>query len=237
MGRIEQARVELGSPNVVWYRGHIQGDWSLVPSLLRRRVDQAKEGLLFHKFKQRAMELASPQKSAWETLFDMQHYGVPTRLLDWTEVLGVALYFSSVDVSAMKMGGLSISANPCVWVLNPGRLNESARGSRDLVRCGDSNFSYEVDYWSDVECRVGEVFAIDPPFRNARINAQRGMFTVHGDPRCLSEVYPEAVRKVHAVCDGTEMERFFEYAGLNPHALFPDLEGLATFLRATCGVR
>ncbi|MBV8970101.1 MAG: FRG domain-containing protein [Verrucomicrobia bacterium] len=30
----------------------------------------------------------------WDILFAMQQYRTPTRLLDWTEGLGVALYFA-----------------------------------------------------------------------------------------------------------------------------------------------
>lgn len=34
------------------------------------------------------------KNSEWETLIDMQNYGVPTRLLDWMSNLGIALYFA-----------------------------------------------------------------------------------------------------------------------------------------------
>jgi hypothetical protein len=32
--------------------------------------------------------------SSWEALSEMQHYRIPTRLLDWTETLAVALFFA-----------------------------------------------------------------------------------------------------------------------------------------------
>ena len=32
----------------------------------------------------------------------MQHYGTPTRLLDWTEVLGIALYFAVLGVDELR---------------------------------------------------------------------------------------------------------------------------------------
>ena len=46
----------------------------------------------------------------------MQHYGTPTRLLDWTEVSPIALFFA---VRNPKLG-----VNSVVWVMNPGWLNK-----------------------------------------------------------------------------------------------------------------
>ena len=52
---------------------------------------------------------------SWLTL--MQHYGLPTRLLDWSESPLVALYFAlSSDEDA--------KADAAVWVLNPMKLNK-----------------------------------------------------------------------------------------------------------------
>src|SRR5664279_2442518 len=59
-----------------------------------------------------------PGLSGWQPLFDMQHNFVPTRLLDWTTNLNVALFFA---LSAED------SAFPSVFVLQPCILNAKAQ--------------------------------------------------------------------------------------------------------------
>ena len=67
----------------VWYRGHGKVGWQLTPALHRLKNAPAEIAMI-NQFRQNANLLVeqTPQ-SDFDWLFLMQHYGVPTRLLDW----------------------------------------------------------------------------------------------------------------------------------------------------------
>ena len=90
---VRKARSELNNPDLLWYRGMSRSDYELIPSLLRVVNGLKKEQDLFNEYQRSAARLTVPRSNDWELLFDMQHYGIPTRLLDWTDVLGVAIAF------------------------------------------------------------------------------------------------------------------------------------------------
>ena len=223
MSEVRRAREELGNPETVWYRGHWSSAYSLLPSLVRVPGGLSKEQPLFHKYRQAAAHLMKERDSDWDTLFDMQHYGIPTRLLDWTETLGVAVFFA-----------LGTEPNEAaVYLLDPTKLNRQATGSREIKHSDDPGFSYRSVYWNKVPFAPRLPIALEPPFQNGRLFAQRGTFTVHGDDeRSLDAQCPDCIRKVLLPSVARKgAAEFLQFASLNELSIFPDMVGIASHIR------
>ena len=168
------------------YRGHASDVWDLTPTLFRKRTTKAAtdfEWATFFEFQARARELHVAQSSDWDTFFHMRHHGLPTRLLDWTENFGVALYFAVRGVKPLS------GHRPCLWLLNPYALNAFTVKTRDLWSPKYLGYSKRRDRFYDYGELLGQGIwwrrpvAIYPNQRSARMFAQRGWFTIHGtDP-------------------------------------------------------
>jgi len=219
----------------------MESSWQLQPTLQRHCLRQGLkrpagirhlEHSLFFEFRSRARELHGQSLSDWDVLFYMRHHGVATRLLDWSEVLGVAVYFA--------LQNASVKSTPCIWLLNPYALNERSWKGRDLVAPeylpqGPYGFQgYLVDHGFDWTKPV----ALYPLQRSARLHAQQGHFTIHGkDSRPLDVIVREVVRKVLLPKEAwKDARRFLKDAGINEYLLFPDLDGLKRHLHTKYGV-
>jgi hypothetical protein len=188
--------------------------------------------------------------SDWDILFAMQHHLTPTRLLDWTEILGVAVYF------AVEYGHPIRPKAPVVWVLNPYRLNALAWGEtcKDLIapenlgweKFKKSNGGAKGEYWT-----YGEIVqdleefgwdlpvAIYPRQKTDRMQAQSGRFTIHGDVHLpLDQLVRQRVLQSVPIPDAAidDALSFLEIAGINRASLFPDLDNLSFHLRKTNGL-
>src|SRR5712691_12753295 len=107
---IERLDVSAGLGFRWLFRGQADASWSLIPSLTRmlKRVEipldriRVAEYQLVVRFWSRAhlylpsamIRSAADPVGSWIV---MQHYGVPTRLLDWTRSPYVAAYFALQD--------------------------------------------------------------------------------------------------------------------------------------------
>lgn len=225
---IKKAIQDLGNPREIWFRGHSHEEWNLTPSLVRVAEWQKKEKEFFLEFKTSAAPLFEKRNSDWETLFDMQHYGIPTRLLDWTTVLGVALAF-------ILHGDYENNSDSALYVLDPLALNQLS-GKDEIVNLPeDKGFAYDTIYWKNNPVRVEKPIAIKPPLQSDRIRAQKGVFTVHGNGDIVNqfeELAPQCYKKVILPAAAKEEARnFLLWANLDEFTIYPDIVGMAQHIK------
>ena len=205
-----------------WFRGHADSRWQLVPSAHRRHP--ILESQFAQQFRLRAPSVAKcPDHGdyvSWLPL--MRHYGLPTRLLDWTESLLVATYFAT---ALPDQDGV-------VWILSPGSLNRLTIG-------GFIPFMHD----SRVKPLIAEAFgakaggefspylAVFAPRTDPRMAAQLGNYTIHRARAPLNEQQEVAHALTRISIPGTAKLRLRNELGLlgiRASSLFPDLATLAT---------
>ncbi|HEX8920688.1 MAG TPA: FRG domain-containing protein, partial [Pyrinomonadaceae bacterium] len=167
----------------LWFRGVKDARFELLPGAYFRPKCNEQSIVLFFRSQSPSLLPREPSDD-WEWYYLMQHYGIPTRLLDWTENPLSALYFA-LEVEAP-------GSSPCVWVIDPLSLNRLSGINNILLPYPNT----DLDYWLPDNCgrhRNVHTFepdnlfpdnskplAIYPKRHNPRIVAQRGVFTVHG---------------------------------------------------------
>lgn len=131
----ERYRLNEQTPPVLWSRGHRCQDWVLKPTLLRNvPLDQKKhiKGNASGRALQEEMRrqhyiarnyhfLSKDPDTRLDWMELMQHHGVHTRLLDWSESVFHSLLFSLecfFDGSKYRKKE-RIESSPCVWVFEP----------------------------------------------------------------------------------------------------------------------
>jgi hypothetical protein len=236
-----------------WYRGHFCADWRL-ESLLHRNLarhlasinsawsEEERVGLLretyktfYNDFKADAWPLLDPrERSDWGVVFAMQHYGQPTRLLDWTESIACATYFAlTPDCLRCAQPG-----DAAIWVLDPTRLNGKS-GFPHRIAIDEDTDKEKIPTWKwhpryEATEDLLPSIAVSPIFTNPRMTAQRSAFTLSGDSSLSLDLeFPALVnedRLVKLVLDTeaqTEARRFLGAAGTDAFTIYPDLHGLA----------
>ncbi|HEX8877641.1 MAG TPA: FRG domain-containing protein [Phycisphaerales bacterium] len=205
------------------FRGHPREEYQLLPGLYRRPW-ASMEADIYKEVRQRIPYAENrPQESSWEFLSRMQHHGIPTRLLDWTDSFAVALFF------ALR----ARHETPCVWVLDPIGLNREATGKAKLydLPCPElpeyRSAFVDSHLWSHpLPITVRSSWSHD------RIRSQRGYFTVHGNRNdALEKSCPAHVARIVIRPGGvTAAENFLKIAGVDEAAIFPDFDGVARWI-------
>jgi hypothetical protein len=220
-----------------WFRGVTSTSFKLIPSLYRSESgrEHFSDPEVRTEFKRRALPLVAerPPRDDWEWYFLMQHYGAPTRLLDWTDSALVALYFA---IASYPVNPKPDTPRPAVWALNPWRLNKSA---------GIEFVGPLASDWPEAGRYLKKPYggsrppkypiALDPTFIAQRMLVQHSHFTLHGhDTRGIDEMRKElklgdALVKLEIESDDESVKILRQRVallGISETTIFPDLAGL-----------
>jgi len=102
----------------------------------------------------------------------------------------------------------------------------------------ENNFSYTGIYWKRKPFKATAPIAIEPIFKNDRINAQRGTFTVSHDlVEPIEDRFSSIIKKVILPSDAIDAaSEFLEIANINEYSVFPDMTGVADYLYRNSGL-
>lgn len=228
----ERAHEVIGTHAVfdaIWWRGQADSDWELLPSALRPR-HRGFEHDLVRRFMRRAKTRYTgplPAEEAWpDWLFLMQHYGLPTRLLDWTRSPFIAAVFA-VENHPDKPGA--------IWALNPYEWNYLANNTHRLI---DPYEEIVLPYFKapfkGAACE-SRAIAVDAPEIDNRMLVQQAVCTVHGERTPLEKLEEFGgggfVKFIIPAGLKERVEKHLALRGFTHDWLFPDLHHLAQELR------
>lgn len=170
-------------------------------------------------------------RDSWEWISIAQHHGLPTRLLDWSTNALAALFFAIEPSyfpnrsSGKKRKSNGVKQQPVVWIFEP---------SEDAIIDLDTTTS-ELTPWTIKKTRV-----FKPAVVATRLNAQQGWFTVHAinneNVKRLTvalesqAAYKKQLTKLVITGSVQELRANLHDFGIHRGTLFPDLDGLSSYL-------
>lgn len=192
------------------FRGHSSISWDLKPGIGRKKYSPELERKVFELFKKQYYSyIAERPNSDLEILFLAQHYGLPTRLLDWTYNPMIALYFAC-EKFANEIDG-------CIYTVPL------------------HNF-YMIDkpLTLDQIMSIKKPFYVVPKYTDARYRNQKALFLLCSSPQRKFTV----IKKTYMIPKECKEQIIHDLAllGYDKTLVFPLLDSLCDDIKKLCNL-
>jgi len=231
------------------YRGMSSASWDMITSLARLGAPyDGMELNIVKQFEKYAGETVELDDNPWRTLSIGQHYGLPTRLLDWSFSPQIALHFATENLEKYDEDGV-------VWKINFKDAHSLlSNDDKELLKAtGSSVFTFDAlkktfptlekfeGQTTDSPLgRTSRAIFFEPPSIDGRIINQFAYFSALSDPIenftnwILSADISRAVRSRMIVIPKSlkwEVRDKLDQSNINERILFPGIAGLCSWLR------
>ena len=227
-----------------WFRGQSDCQWPLHPAVYRSGFPAKSEDgrlkteqHLTQDFRVESAGLRSGNDQDAEVYFLQQHYGMPTRLLDWTTSPLAALFFAvsenvEQDGAFYAMDAYQLAHNQDLGGVSFAGIATSRHGvfKRALQ---------PIFQWKTVADFPEFTFPVRPDHFDYRVGAQKSCFTFHV-PSCtfLTKTQNPTLRSLSIPKTAKDSLRDDLFRlGVDEFAIYGDLESLSKRLKYAHGFR
>jgi FRG domain len=172
-----------------WFRGHGDATWKLHPRLYRvgqtkeQRIGEIRDDILLKErhivrdFRHLSASIRKGDETDGMLYLIQQHYGAPTRLLDWTTNPLIALYFAcekdELDGKWFAMDAYQILP----------KAEAQANVGKGIATIRHKEFTSWIElicgWQNEVPKLPTKTFPLSPEHFDRRISLQQGVFTFH----------------------------------------------------------
>lgn len=231
------------------YRGCANSEWDLQSSLMRLGGDLlTKERLILEEFgrsgRSDLVNMGFDAASELTITTVAQHYGAPTRLLDWSKRYDVAEHFATCNLGFAETEG-------AIWVVNPHLVHEmlppsiraelSPERPEDPAVLRQNRFASAYPELSDFDRQFNPPYSMPTVFFEGtlsfpRITNQAGLFSVVANAgvsiRDVLDKIDGSCRKILLSPDIKALLRAeLDAQDTDERRLFPGLDGVGSYLR------
>lgn len=243
----------------LYFRGHADEKFSLIPSVYRNKGWKKSEDILFKEMVLKCAAEFKDQDSTFQMLVKMQHYSLPTRLLDITANPLVALYFACAEkmetdgeVVVLKIPKQEIRYHDSDTVtilsnLSRRPIDFSIPESSDLKKFNENEnikkllheIKRDKPYFAPVinSKDIGLVVCVKPKQDNPRVIKQEGAFLLFGikakKKNCAEVNDAYLPWKKAIIIDKSKKEEIIQdllALGVSKMSIYPEMDKVAEHL-------
>lgn len=215
----KKLNISRGEKSDLLFRGQ-KSQYRLEPSILRFKGKAIREleALVLTEFKRVSPPFIETEpKDDFDWIVLAQHFGLPTRLLDWTYNPLSALWFAVSNFKNIKSGSESDCAS--VWTLMPSL----------------TDYRKQQDFEGSI-LELSESMIYRPRNLTSRVVNQSSAFTIHSlsnvvdlenDPNFKEKLFQTLIKRG---CEDSIIEEL-HIMNINESTIYPDLGGLCSHLK------
>ena len=243
------------------YRGLPNSNYHLVTSLRRNCKEKKNDielAILRNFVKYAALEDPALKTSIWRQMIVGQHHGLPSRLLDWTYSVLIALHFAT---SGENLDDMSKNA-AVLWQIDILEMNKRLPKNYQTTLKNESAFLMTVDMMDsltrggntydilnryDSDMGTASMVFLEPPSIDQRIIGQYSYFSIipsrienlqddTGNETFLDETQ-NTVKYIISTDLKWRIRDMLDQMNINERILFPGLDGITSWMKRHYYVR
>lgn len=254
-------KLEQSDDFIYFYRGHSNFNYELLPSIYRSNDWIKNEDKFIKEIILKCPNEFSQNNNTFQHLVKMQHYSLPTRLLDLTTNALIALFFACEEndddgeVIVLKIPKEDIKYFDDDYVSLIANISKQpfSFNFNDLTLIHEQDKNFDISkllhdakkdgaYWP-VEIDEGtlnEVFCVKPKMDNQRIIRQDGAFLLYGIniSKAKAALLPEQYRNfennepiIIKKEDKSKIRSQLEALGISNATVYPEIESVANYIK------